>query len=73
MQAASLALSGLKAATARFDASAQRTARAGDPAAETDLVTDTVERISAKHDFSANLAVLKTADEMTRRLLDLKV
>ena len=72
MQAASVALRGIAAASSRFEDSARRTARAGDPAAEPDLVAETVEQIGAKHDFTANLAVLKTADEMTKRLLDIK-
>lgn len=37
-----------------------------------DLVTERVEQITAHSTFMANLAVLKTADEMERSLLDLK-
>lgn len=73
MQASSIAARGLAAAAARFDAGAQRTVRASAPAADADLVGGVVEQISAKHDWSANLRVLETADAMTKQLLDLKV
>lgn len=62
---------GLFAATRRFDASAQRVARMGDPAAEVDLVKETVEQIEAKHAFSANLNVIRTADRMAGDLLNI--
>ena len=69
MQAFAIATTGIAAATARFDASAQRTAR--DPLA--DLATETVERMGAKRDLQANAAVLRTADDMTGTLLDILV
>ena len=62
---------GLFAASQRFEASAQRTARMGDPAFSVDYTHEAVEQISAKHAFSANLAVIGTAGEMTDSLLDI--
>ncbi|WP_421930664.1 flagellar basal body rod C-terminal domain-containing protein [Phenylobacterium sp.] len=62
---------GLFAATRRFEASAQRTAQMGDPTADVDYTNEVVEQITAKHEFSANLAVIRTADEMTGDLLDI--
>lgn len=65
--------SGLMQAVMRFDASAQRTARAGDPASKVELVDEAIEQISAKDAFTVNISVLQTADEMFKRLLDIKV
>jgi flagellar hook protein FlgE len=73
MQIPPAVLSGLAAATRRFDASAQRTARAGEASGDVDLAVEAVEQISAEHAFSANLSVLRTSDEMFKRLLDIKV
>lgn len=67
MQAIAIAAAGIAGATERFAASAARTAR--DPLA--DLAGETVERMTAKTAFSANIAVLKTADEMYGSLLDI--
>lgn len=67
MQAFAIAASGIAGATDRFAASAARTAR--DPLA--DLAGETVERITAKVALEANVAVLKTADDMYGRLLDI--
>jgi len=62
---------GLFAATRRFEASAQRTAQMGDPSFEVDYGAEVVEQVSAKHAFSANLSVIRTADEMAQSLLDI--
>ena len=67
MQVFAIAAAGIAGATDRFAASAVRTA--ADPLA--DLAGETVERMTAKTAFSANVAVLKTADEMYGRLLDI--
>ena len=61
---------GLFAAAHRFEASAQRTAQMSDPAADVDYAHEAVERITARHEFSANLAVIRTADRMFDSLLD---
>lgn len=65
--AIAMAGAGIAAATARFEASAARTA--SNPLE--DLATATVERIEASHAVRANVAVLRTADDMTGALLDL--
>lgn len=67
MQALPIAAAGLNDAAARFDASARRTAAAP----LDDLVRETVERIEARTAVGANLAVIRTADRMTGRLLDM--
>ena len=41
-----------------------------DPAADVDYAHEAVERITARHEFSANLAVIRTADRMFDSLLD---
>jgi hypothetical protein len=67
MQALPIASAGLLAAQSRFDDSARRTAAAP----LDDLAGETIERIQAKTAFSANAAVVRTADEMTGSLLDI--
>lgn len=67
MQANAIAAAGIASASARFEASARRTA--ADPLA--DLAGETVERLGAELALKANVAVLKTADEMTGTLLDM--
>jgi flagellar hook protein FlgE len=73
MQLAAIAAAGVYQAVARFDASAQRTARAGDEASQVDLVDEAVEQIGAKQQLGVSLSVLQTADEMFKQLLDIKV
>lgn len=67
MQAFSIAASGIAAATARFEASARRTASAP----LDNLAEESVERILADVAVKANVAVLKSADEMAGTLLDI--
>lgn len=67
ISAVSSAVSGVHAAFARLDASATRTV--ADPLAN--LTGETVERITARTELSANVAVLRAADEMTGSLLDI--
>lgn len=78
MQALSIAAAGMMAAADRLSASAQRVA-AADAQAEAnsvrdvDYVKERVDQIGAETDFKANAAVVRTADEMTGTLLNLKV
>lgn len=67
MQAFAIAASGIADATARFSASAARTAR--EPLEN--LAGETVERLTAEVALKANVSVLKTADEMHGSLLDI--
>jgi flagellar basal body rod protein FlgC len=67
--AVSSALGGIRTAQARFDASAQKVVQ---NAPTTDLVSEFVNQLEARNAFVANIAVLKTADEITGRVLDLK-
>ena len=62
---------GMLAASRRFEASAFRTAQMGDPNANVDLAHEVVEQVTAKHEFSANAAVMRTADDMLGDLLDI--
>ena len=61
------AMSGMATALNRFDRSAARTAQP-DPA---DPVGDRVEQITAQRSFEANLATVRTADEMLGSLIDI--
>ena len=67
MIASAIAASGIASATARFEQSAARTATAP----LDNLAEETVERALAKTALSANVAVLKTADDMVGSLLDI--
>ena len=64
---ASIAIAGMAASTARFEASAQRLAQ--DPRA--DLAKELVSQKFAAADFEANIAVIRSADKMTKTLLDI--
>jgi flagellar basal body rod protein FlgC len=65
----SIALSGIRSATARFEASATRVVQ--DPHA--DLAAEFVDQKLSEFAFKANVAVLKTANEMSKSLLDILV
>ena len=67
MHAFAIAAAGIAGASERFAASAVRTA--ADPLG--DLAGETVERMTAATELKANVAVLKTADEMYGSLLDI--
>lgn len=67
MQVFTIAAAGIADASARFGASAMRTAR--DPLEN--LAGETVERLTAEVALKANVSVLKTADQMYGSLLDI--
>lgn len=67
MTASSIATGGITSALLRFEQSAIRTAQAP----LRNLEAETVERIEARTAVSANIAVLKTADDMAGALLDI--
>ena len=69
----SIAASGLMEAQSRFARSAETIARFGGEKSEGDLATAVVDTIGAEASFKANIAVIRTADAMTKRLLDLRV
>lgn len=66
------AMSGMSSAIARFDRASSRIAQAGDPASSPgdDLIGDRVDQITAEHAFAANLATVRTADEMLGTLIN---
>jgi len=71
MDPISTARYGLMAAERRFSDSASRVARmAGDDSI--DYGSEAVEQVQAKHAFSANVQVVKVADEMWQALLDIQ-
>ena len=73
MDPISTARYGLMAASRRFETSAVNVATMGvEGAPETDLVKETVDMIQAKTAFSANIQVIKFADEMWDSLLQLQ-
>ena len=65
----SIAIAGLKASTERFASSANRVVENQDG----DLAAELVQQKLAALDFKANVAVLKTADKMTKAALDIFV
>lgn len=67
MQAFAIAAAGIADASARFEASAIRTAR--DPLEN--LAGETVDRLTAEVTLKANVSVLKTADAIYGSLLDI--
>ena len=75
MEFSAIALGGLDRATAQFQDAANRLAGAAAPAGagpdRVDLSDAAVSLLAARNDFSANLAVLKVADRMEGRALDL--
>ena len=62
-----ISLAGLHAAAARLEASAQRVASNRD----SDLAAELVEQKMAEHAFKANLITLRTANQMTKAMLDI--
>ncbi len=63
---------GMLAAARRFEASAHRVAAMGVEGAEVRYEAEAVEQIAAKHQFTAQLATLRTAEAMWTDLLRLQ-
>ena len=71
ISAISSAMSGMAAATERFDRASARVAQAGtDTGADDDLIRDRVDQITDEHAFAANAATIRTADEMVGTLIN---
>ena len=65
------ALKGLMAADRKFGAAASRIVQSpADP--QIDLARETVEMVEAKQAFSANVKVIRFADDMWRALMDIQ-
>lgn len=62
---------GMLAASRRFEASATRVVQMGVEGVDIDLPGEIVEQITAKHEFSANAAVIRTSQDMVGDLLDI--
>jgi flagellar hook protein FlgE len=62
-----IAIAGLSASAARFAASANRVVQQQD----VDLAAELVQQKLAAIEFKANVAVLKTADQMAKAALDI--
>lgn len=75
INAISIALSGLNAATTKLNTSASNIANlqseGSDDVSETNLTEDLVNMKIAKTEYKANIATLKTAEEMSDELLRL--
>ncbi|MGA0605290.1 flagellar basal body rod C-terminal domain-containing protein [Phenylobacterium sp. VNQ135] len=72
MDAISIARGGMAAAERRFEAAASRVVQA--PSDDgVDLAREMVELVEAKQHFSANLKVVRFADEMWTSLLEIQV
>jgi flagellar hook protein FlgE len=69
--AARFGVAGMTAATRRFESAAAEVARSSLPEANADLPGAVVETIQSKHAFAANAAVVRTADEMAKQMLDI--
>jgi hypothetical protein len=65
------AMGGMQRQVARFERAAGSIAKG--PEGGGDLIADTVEQIDAKAAFSANLSVIRTADEMLGTLINIKI
>ncbi|MFZ5721699.1 MAG: flagellar basal body rod C-terminal domain-containing protein [Pseudomonadota bacterium] len=72
MDPISTARYGLMAASRRFEASAVNVAQMGVEGADVDVAGEMVEMISAKTAFSANLSVIRFAQDMWDELLQLQ-
>lgn len=72
MDPISTARYGLMAASRQFEASAVNVSRMGVEGADVDVAGEMVEMISAKTAFSANLSVIRFAQDMWDSLLDLQ-
>lgn len=72
MDPISTARYGLMAASRRFETSAVNVAQMGVEGADVDVAGEMVEMISAKTAFSANLSVIRFAQDMWDSLLDLQ-
>jgi flagellar hook protein FlgE len=71
MSAARYGVAGMTDATRRFESAASNIARASVPEANVDLPAAIVELSQSKHAFAANAAVVRTADEMAKEMLDI--
>ncbi len=63
---------GMLAATRRFEASAQRTTTIGVEGSTASYEQEAAEQIGAKHQFTAQLATIRTADAMWKELMALQ-
>ena len=70
MDAINTATSGLISAANRFDRAAGQSVR--DSTQGKDILSDFIEQIEARQAFAANISVVKTADEMLGRALDIR-
>jgi len=71
MDVSSIALGGLGAAERTVQNTAIRLTAAGDPAAKVDIAGEMVNLIQARGDYTANLKVLETGQEMQKSLIDI--
>lgn len=73
MDAINTSLAGMTSAIRRFDRAATDIAQASAGVSDAPLETAIVETISARHQFEASAAVMRTGYQMLGSLLDIKV
>ena len=69
MSMMSSAISGISAASTRYDAAAASTVR--DASLGNDIIADSVAQVDSKIAFEASVSLAKTSDEMMGTLLDI--
>ena len=70
MSAISIATSGVYQASGRFEKAASQTVN--DASNGKDILSDLVDQIDSRNAFQASISVIKAADNMVGRLLDIK-
>jgi flagellar hook protein FlgE len=73
MTAISIAASGMTSAIQRLDDAANTIANAGKLGSDADFNQAAIQQIQAEQSFEACVSVVRTADEMSGQLLNLKV
>jgi flagellar basal body rod protein FlgC len=73
MDVLSVALDNIGRATARLDGVAARIAKVAEPQDTIDLSAEMVALMEARNSFEAGIAVLRTANELSKNLVDLLV
>lgn len=70
MNVLAVALDSIDRATAHFNSVAARVAKLPDPQDNVDLSVEMVNLMQTRNDFQASAAVVRTADQLSRSLLD---
>ncbi|MGA2434400.1 MAG: flagellar basal body rod C-terminal domain-containing protein [Bryobacteraceae bacterium] len=71
MNIQSVALQGLNQAGKQVESAAGRIAQAGDPKQPVDLASAMVDLTGGHNNYTADLKVLQTADQMQKKIIDI--